>query len=62
VSKLYRITVDVPPGQTMVPFTHVDQDLTFPMPRGDALDNYVVYVGFDPSAGPAKPERKQKKK
>jgi hypothetical protein len=61
VSKLYRITVDVPPGQTMVPFTHVDQDVTFPMPRGDALDNYVVYVGFDPGAGPAKPERKKKK-
>jgi hypothetical protein len=62
VSKLYRLTVDVPPGQTMVPFVHVDQDVTFPMPRGDALDNYVVYVGFDPSAAPAKPERKQKKK
>jgi hypothetical protein len=61
VSKLYRITVDVPPGQTMVPFTHVDQDVTFPMPRGDAIDSYVVYVGFDPSATPAKPERKKKK-
>ena len=61
VSKLYRLTVDVGPGQTMVPFTHVDQDVTFPLPRGDALDNYVVYVGFDPSAGPAKPERKKKK-
>ena len=61
VSKLYRLTVDVGPGQTMVPFTHVDQDVTFPLPRGDALDNYVVYVGFDPGAGPAKPERKKKK-
>ena len=46
----------------MVPFVHVDQDVTFPMPRGDALDNYVVYVGFDPRAAPAKPERKQKKR
>ena len=62
VSKLYRLAVDVPPGQTMVPFVHVDQDVTFPMPRGDALDNYIVYVGFDPSAAPAKPERKQKKR
>ena len=26
VSKLYRLAVDVPPGQTMVPFMHVDQD------------------------------------
>jgi hypothetical protein len=62
ISKLYRLAVDVPPGQTTVPFVHVDQDVTFPLPRGDALDNYVVYVGFDPSAAPAKPERKQKKR
>jgi hypothetical protein len=62
VSKLYRIAIDVPPGQTSVPFVHVEQDLTFPMPRAAALDNYVVYVGFDPSAAPAKPERKSKAK
>jgi hypothetical protein len=61
-SKLYRFVVDVPPGQTAVPFVHVDQDVTFPMPRAGAFDNYVVYVGFDPSATPAKPERKQKRK
>jgi hypothetical protein len=62
VSKLYRLAIEVPPGQTAVPFVHVEQDMTFPMPRGDALDNYVVYVGFDPSAAPAKPERKTKAK
>ena len=62
VSKLYRLAVDVPPGQTSVPFVHVEQDLTFPMPRPGVLDSYVVYVGFDPSAAPAKPERKPKAK
>jgi hypothetical protein len=62
ISKLYRLAVDVPPGQTQVPFVHVEQDLTFPMPRLDVLDDYVVYVGFDPSAAPEKPERKQKRK
>ena len=60
VSKFYRVAVDVPPGQTSVPFMHVEQDLTFPMPRPGVLDSYVVYVGFDPA--PAKPERKQKQK
>jgi hypothetical protein len=60
VSKLYRIAVEVPPGQTAVPFVHVEQDMTFPLPRADVLDSYVVYVGFDPSAAPAKPERKTK--
>ena len=50
----------MPPGQTAVPFVHVEQDLTFPMPRGNLIEAYVVYVGFDPA--PAKPERKQKTK
>ncbi len=60
VSKFARLTVAVPPGQTAVPFVHVEQDLTFPMPRGNLIEAYVVYVGFDPA--PAKPERKQKTK
>ena len=62
VSKFARLSVTVPPGQTAVPFTHVEQDLTFPMPRAAVLEAYVVYVGFDPSATPAKPERKSKAK
>ena len=60
VSKFARLTVAVPPGQTAVPFVHVEQDVTFPMPRGNLIEAYVVYVGFDPA--PAKPERKQKPK
>lgn len=59
VSKFHKLAVAVPPGQTSVPFVHVEQDLTFPMPRGADLESYVVYVGFDPaSLTPAKPERK----
>ena len=58
---LSRWRSTIPPGQTAVPFVHVEQDVTFPMPRGDVLDTYVVYVGFDPGT-PAKPERKQKTK
>ena len=58
VSKLARLSVSVPPGQTAVPFMHVEQDLTFPMPRPSVLENYVDYVGFDPNAGPAKPQKK----
>jgi hypothetical protein len=58
IGKFARLSVTVPPGQTTVPFVHVEQDLTFPMPRGKLLEAYVVYVGFDPA--PAKPERKQR--
>jgi len=36
--------------------------VTFPMPRSDELEAYIVYVGFDPGAGPAKPEPRKKKK
>jgi hypothetical protein len=59
VSKFARLTVAVPPGQTAVPFVHVEQDVTFPMPRPGILEAYVVYVGFDPA--PPKPERKPAK-
>jgi hypothetical protein len=31
------------------------------MPRGDALDSYIVYVGFDPTSLSTKPERKPAK-
>jgi len=61
VSKFYRVPVQVPPGQTSVPYTQVEQDLTFPMPPPAVLDAYVVYVGFDPNSAPARPERKPAK-
>ena len=61
VSKLVRLSVSVAPGQTGVPFRHIEQGLTFPLVRPAVLENYVVYVGFDPQAGLAKPERKPKK-
>jgi hypothetical protein len=60
VSKFARLSVAVGPGQAAVPFVHVEQDVTFPMPRLGVLEAYVVYVGFDPSQ--PKPERKQKTK
>jgi hypothetical protein len=63
VSKFYKFPVTVPPGQTSVPFVQVEQDLSFPTPRGQDLDAYIVYIGFDPqSLGAAKPERKAKPK
>jgi hypothetical protein len=62
VSKFYKLAVSIPPGQTGAPFVHVEQDLTFPMPRGADLDAYIVYVGFDPQSLSTKPERKTKTK
>lgn len=61
LTKFYKLAVAIPPGQSAVPFVHVEQDLSFPTPRGDALDSYIVYVGFDPMSLNSKPERKPAK-
>ncbi|MEA2877883.1 MAG: hypothetical protein QOF14_3079 [Hyphomicrobiales bacterium] len=61
VTRFYKLAVAVGPGQVSVPFTHVEQDLTFPMPRAADFDAYVVYVGFDPASLNTKPERKPAK-
>ena len=56
VSKLARLSVNVAGEPAFADFTHVDQDLTFPLPRNAPdIANYVVYVGFDPGAAAPKP-------
>lgn len=51
VSKFASIPVTVTSEVDRVIFTHVEQDVTFPMPvPAGLIDAYVVYVGFDPLA------------
>ena len=58
VSKLARVPVTVAGAVDRVTFTHVDPDISFPMPQPLAdIDSYVVYVGFDPAGAP--PEKKK---
>ena len=48
-SKFARIQVGIAGAVDRVPFTHVDPDVSFPMPtRAADINSYVVYVGFDP--------------
>jgi hypothetical protein len=48
-SKFGRETVVVNNAVDRVTFTHIDPDVTFPLPQPLGLiDYYVVYVGFDP--------------
>jgi hypothetical protein len=47
-SKLYMLPVSITADQPSVPFTHVMEDLAVPLPPGDELDRYVIYIGFDP--------------
>jgi hypothetical protein len=62
LSKLARISVTIGSDST-VDFTHIDPDVAFPLPRPlAALEQYVVYVGFDPTAvAPKKPAPRRKR-
>ncbi|HEX2215456.1 MAG TPA: hypothetical protein VHG27_01980 [Xanthobacteraceae bacterium] len=46
-TKLYRVPVDIPAGQTHVDFVHVEDNVTFPKPDSLELEAYVIYSGFD---------------
>lgn len=50
-SKLAIVPVTITETIDRVTFTHIESDITFPMPvRPSDIDAYVVYVGFDPLA------------
>jgi hypothetical protein len=61
-TKLHWQPVMVQPGETNVSFTQIEEDLTFPLPRGNALEAYVVYVGFDRAAVKVPEKKKPAKK
>jgi hypothetical protein len=62
-SKFARIPVTVTSAIDRVAFTHVEPDITFPMPANLAdVDAYVVYVGFDALSAPPKKEKPAVKK
>ncbi len=46
-TKFKRFTVPIPPGQTYVTFTDIEEALSFPLPSVAELEAYVVYVGYD---------------
>jgi hypothetical protein len=62
-TKLYRVPVNVSPGESNVAFVQVEEGMSFPVPSREDLEAYVVYVGFDPNAmaPPERPKRPAKK-
>lgn len=51
MTKFIVIPVTIAPGAGNVPFTHIEEALTFPLPTPvSQLDDYVVYIGFDPQS------------
>jgi len=63
LSKFVKIPVTIAGAVDRATFTHIDSDISFPLPQPLAdIDSYVVYVGFDPSAlQPEKPKVPAKK-
>ena len=54
VTKLVRIPVTLAPATAMRSFTHIEEGLSFPLPPPTSLlDEYIVYIGFDPLVGAA---------
>jgi len=47
VTKFKRFSAVVPPGETNVEFTDIEDGLTFPIPSDHELSAYIVYIGFD---------------
>ena len=62
-SKFVRIPVTITGAIDRVIFTHVQDDIAFPLPAVPAdIDAYVVYVGFDAMSAPSKKEKPVAKK
>jgi hypothetical protein len=57
-SKLYTLPVTVQGQQPNVPFEHVEEEMTVPIPKASELENYIVYIGFDPNGLPQEHSKK----
>jgi hypothetical protein len=60
-TKLVRIPVTVAAGVPFTEFTHIEEALMFPLPPPAQLDDYNIYIGFDPLAADVQ-DRKGKPK
>jgi hypothetical protein len=56
-TRFYRVPVAVGAGQTGVTFTHVEEDLTIPLPPKEEFNAFVIYVGYDPVSLQQQPAR-----
>jgi hypothetical protein len=61
-TKLERVSVNVADGESNVLFSHVVDNLEFPLPKPLDAPSYVVYIGFDPVAAQEMDRRKPRSK
>jgi hypothetical protein len=63
-TKLFIVPVTIAQGEPNTLFTHIEEEMTVPLPSAVELGAYVIYIGFDPdgAAPPPKPPPKAKPK
>lgn len=54
-TKFFTVPVEIPAGQTQTSFTVVEDQLSFPLPKPEEVERYVVYVGYDSQGEKPKP-------
>ncbi|HVG50861.1 MAG TPA: hypothetical protein VM867_04435 [Xanthobacteraceae bacterium] len=57
-SKLHVIPLEIPPQTSNVNFTYIVEDLTVPIPPAAELENWVIYLGFDPAGAQIEQRRR----
>ena len=57
-TKLIRIPVTIGPADQNTDFTHIEEGISFPLPTVGSLDDYIVYIGFDPLGAAAQDQAK----
>jgi len=62
VTKFIRVPVTVQSSTDSPIFTHIEEGLSFPLPPAAELDNYIVYIGFDPLAAEVQDKQKENPK
>lgn len=55
-SRLTRVSVSIPAGETSVGFSHVEDNIVVPLtPGNDPAEEFDIWVGFDAGGGAADP-------
>ena len=58
-SKLTRLNITVPNGDTQAGFTHIEEGISLPLTENNPADEYDILVGFDPTGKMDKAEGKK---
>jgi hypothetical protein len=61
-SKVYKVAVNVPAGETQGSFTLVTDPIYVPYKHEDATDDYSIVVGFDGARQPAAPVQRRRRR